>query len=128
MSSREINKPIQTAAYLLVKSWITMPNNKQVNISLQTCDESEEKEPKEKEPKEKEPKERVQKENVEDVMKDLEEKVNPKSVSDGLSKLSTAIKTNEPSILLNPMQAGAKEFEERVGRPMTYGEMRAMWG
>ena len=67
-------------------------------------------------------------ENLEDVMRDLEEKVNPKSVGEGLTKLATVIKTNEPSILLNPMQAGAKEFEERVGRPMTYGEMRAMWG
>jgi hypothetical protein len=68
------------------------------------------------------------KENVADVMKDLEEKVNPKSVQDGLKQLDTAIKTDDPSILMAPMQAGAKEFEERVGRPMTYGEMRAMWG
>jgi hypothetical protein len=68
------------------------------------------------------------KEKLEDVMRDLEEKVNPKSVGDGLTKLATAIKTNDPSILLNPMQAGAKEFEERVGRPMTYSEMRMMWG
>ena len=68
------------------------------------------------------------KENITDVMKDLEEKVNPKSVQDGLKQLDTAIKTNDPSILMAPMQAGAKEFQERVGRPMTYGEMRAMWG
>jgi len=68
------------------------------------------------------------KENITDVMKDLEEKVNPKSVQDGLKQLDAAFKTNDPSILMAPMQAGAKEFEERVGRPMTYGEMRAMWG
>ena len=68
------------------------------------------------------------KEKLEDVMRDLEEKVNPKSAADGLVKLVTAVQTNDPSILLNPMQAGAKEFEARVGRPMTYGEMRAMWG
>jgi hypothetical protein len=67
-------------------------------------------------------------ENVADVMKDLEEKVNPKSMEEGLKQLDTAIKTDDPSILIAPMQAGAKEFEERVGRPMTYGEMRAMWG
>jgi len=73
-------------------------------------------------------KEDLKKEKLEDVMKDLEYKVNPKSVEESISKLSTAIKTNDPSILLSPMQAGAKEFEERVGRPMTYGEMRAMWG
>ena len=76
-----------------------------------------------------EPKQEVLKnERLEDVMKDLEYKVNPKSVEESISQLSTAIKTNDPSILLAPMQAGAKEFEARVGRPMTYGEMRAMWG
>jgi hypothetical protein len=68
------------------------------------------------------------KENLEDVMRDLENKVNPKSLNEGVIKLVTAVQTNDPSILLNPMQLGAKEFEERVGRPMTYGEMRAMWG
>jgi len=68
------------------------------------------------------------KDKLEDVMMDLEEKVNPKSVEDGLSKIVTAIQTNDPSMLLVPMQLGAKEFEERVGRPMTYIEMRSMWG
>ncbi len=67
-------------------------------------------------------------ENVFDVMKDLEEKVNPKSVSEGLSQLSEAIKTNDVAKLVNPMIDGAKEFERRVGRPMTYVEMRGMWG
>jgi len=69
-----------------------------------------------------------QKENLEDVMRDLENKVNPKSLNDGLTKLVTAIQTNDPSILLNPMQAGAKEFEARTGRQLTYSEMRMMWG
>jgi hypothetical protein len=61
-------------------------------------------------------------------MKDLEEKVNPKSVEESIKMLATAIATKDPSIILNPLQAGAKEFEERVGRPMSYSEMRAMWG
>jgi hypothetical protein len=61
-------------------------------------------------------------------MRDLEEKVNPKSVGEGLTTLATTIKTNNSSLLLNPIKAASKEFEERVGRPMTYGEMRAMWG
>ena len=43
-------------------------------------------------------------ENVEDVMRDLEAKVNPKSVSEGITKLITAIKTNDQAILLNPME------------------------
>jgi len=67
-------------------------------------------------------------ERLEEVMKDLEEKVNPKSPQEGISKLITAVNTNDMSILLGPIQQGAKEFEERVGRKMTYGEMRAMWG
>jgi hypothetical protein len=69
-----------------------------------------------------------EKEKLEDVMSDLEEKVNFKTVSESLSKLDIAIKTKDPSILLAPMQAAAKEFEKRVGRPMTYDEMRHMWG
>jgi|LakMenEpi03Aug12_release.lakeMendotaPanAssembly.Ray.scaffolds.fasta_scaffold1522993_2 hypothetical protein len=68
------------------------------------------------------------KERLEDVMRDLEEKVNPKSAVEGLTKLVTAVEKKEPSILLNPMLAGAKEFEERMGRPPTYAEMRGMWG
>ncbi len=68
------------------------------------------------------------KESLEDIMRDLEEKINPKSVVEGITKLVTAIQTNDPAILLNPMERGAREFEERVGRPMTYSEMRMMWG
>ena len=69
-----------------------------------------------------------EKERIEDIMKDLEEKVNPKSVKEGLQTLVTAIKTNDQSVILKPIQDGVKEFEERAGRKMTYGEMRAMWG
>jgi hypothetical protein len=68
------------------------------------------------------------KEKLEDVMRDLEEKVNPKSAAEGLVKLAAAVQTNNSSLLLNPMQAASKEFEARVGRQMTYSEMRAMWG
>jgi hypothetical protein len=68
------------------------------------------------------------KEPLETVIKDLEKKVNPKSSEEGLKQLGDAIRNNDMSSLLAPMQDGAKEFEERVGRPMTYGEMRAMWG
>ena len=52
----------------------------------------------------------------------------PKTIEEGINLLKTAAKTNDSSCLLNPMEDGAKEFEKRVGRPMTYGEMRAMWG
>jgi hypothetical protein len=68
------------------------------------------------------------KESLASVMKDLEQKVNPKSVEESINMLATAISTKDNSIIFNPLQAGAKEFEERVGRPMTYSEMREMWG
>jgi hypothetical protein len=70
----------------------------------------------------------LNKTDIETVMKDLEKKVNPKSLQEGISQLNTALKMNDPSILLGPMQEGAKEFEAKVGRHMTYSEMRSMWG
>jgi hypothetical protein len=42
--------------------------------------------------------------------------------------LAKAIETNDASVILEPMKAGADEFEKRTGRPMTYTEMRSMWG
>ena len=69
-----------------------------------------------------------EKESLASVMKDLEQKVNPKSLKESINMLATAIATKDNSIIFNPLQAGAKEFEERVGRPMTYSEMREMWG
>ena len=35
---------------------------------------------------------------------------------------------NSEQLLRNMMSSGAKEFTEKVGRQMTYGEMREMWG
>jgi hypothetical protein len=70
----------------------------------------------------------VLKETLQDVMKDLEQKVNPKSAVEGINILTTINKTNDQSILLKPMQDGANEFKKRVGRNMTYSEMREMWG
>jgi hypothetical protein len=57
-----------------------------------------------------------EKEVLEDVMKDLEKKV------------SSKILCNDNLNVLQPMRDGSKEFQERVGRPMTYSEMREMWG
>ena len=73
-------------------------------------------------------KSQVLKETLQDVMTDLEQKVNPKSVAEGINILTTIEKTNDQSILLKPMQDGANEFKQRVGRNMTYSEMREMWG
>ena len=68
------------------------------------------------------------KESIEEEMMDLEKKINPKSVHEGLQQLQTAIAQNNPESLIAPIEAGVKDFEERVGRPMTYAEMRGMWG
>ena len=70
----------------------------------------------------------ILKETLQDVMKDLEQKINPKSVIEGINILTTIEKTNYQSILLKPMQDGANEFKKRVGRNMTYSEMIEMWG
>jgi len=70
----------------------------------------------------------VDKETLEQIMADLEKKVNPKSVQEGIALTAAAAVTKNSSILLGPMERGAKEFEERTGRPMTYMEMRMMWG
>jgi Ca2+-binding EF-hand superfamily protein len=70
----------------------------------------------------------VNKNDLETVMKDLEQKVNPKSLQEGISLLNESVKTNDLSILLEPMIAGSKEFEAKIGRRMTYSEMRSMWG
>lgn len=67
-------------------------------------------------------------ESAEAVMKDLEQKVNPKSLQESLVQLNKTIETGDPSSLLASMNSGAKEFEARVGRSMTYSEMRSMWG
>ena len=45
-----------------------------------------------------------------------------------IARLVTAFETKDQNFILGPMERGAKEFEERVGRNMTYSEMRAMWG
>ena len=73
-------------------------------------------------------KDNVKTESLEEVMKELEQKVNPKSLAEGVAKLAVASVTKDNSILLGPMQKGAEEFKERVGRNMTYSEMREMWG
>ena len=67
-------------------------------------------------------------ETLEEIMTDLERKVNPKTIQEGVALTAAAVATKDPSILLGPMERGAKEFEERAGRPMTYMEMRMMWG
>ncbi len=62
------------------------------------------------------------------VMNDISVKYNPKTAKEGVEMLATAIATNNQNILLAPIIEGGKEFEQRMGRPMTYSEMRSMFG
>lgn len=57
-----------------------------------------------------------------------QKKVNPKSIQEGISKLTTSILNNDDSILLDLMKKGSEEFKLKTGRNMTYSEMREMWG
>jgi hypothetical protein len=68
------------------------------------------------------------KDHLNSVMKNLEKRVNPYDSKEGVNKLLDAIIENHESILVTSMSNGAKEFTEKVGRPMTYSETRAMWG
>ena len=45
----------------------------------------------------------LNKNDIETVMKDLEKKVNPKSLQEGISQLNNAVIMNDPSILLGAM-------------------------
>jgi len=68
------------------------------------------------------------KEKLEDVMKDLEYKINPKTTKEGIDLLVKAINTKDSNMIPRLLADGSAEFEKRVGRPMTYSEMRSMWG
>jgi hypothetical protein len=70
----------------------------------------------------------IKDEKVEEIKKELEKKVNPKSIQNGISKLTTSVLNNDNSILLDPMKKGSEEFKLKTGRNMTYSEMREMWG
>lgn len=70
----------------------------------------------------------IMSESVKTVMNDISNKYNPKSSEEGASILISAIMTNDSSSIEAPIINGANEFEQRMGRPMTYSEMRSMFG
>ncbi len=67
-------------------------------------------------------------EPVNQVINDISNKYNPATPAEGLAIVAKAIQTNDPNLILNPIKNGAEEFEKRMGRPMTYSEMRSMFG
>ena len=60
--------------------------------------------------------------NLQEVMKDIENKVNPKNLQEGIKLIA------EPEKLESIIQSAFTEFQSKVGRPMTYSEMREMMG
>ena len=62
------------------------------------------------------------------IMNEISNKYNPKSVKEGANILNSALMTGDSSSIMAPIINGANEFEQRMGRPMTYSEMRSMFG
>jgi len=62
------------------------------------------------------------------IMNEISSKYNPKSVQEGANILNSALMTGDSSSIMAPIINGANEFEQRMGRPMTYSEMRSMFG
>jgi len=57
------------------------------------------------------------------LMQSLSDKVNAQA-----QKIVITGSAHPTQDLMNAMEKGAKEFESAKGRPMTYAEMRNMWG
>jgi hypothetical protein len=62
--------------------------------------------------------------NIKSVMKTLE----TKGEQQVKNMVSTGNINEDRNKLINIIKEGGKEFEEKMGRPMTYAEMREMYG
>lgn len=60
--------------------------------------------------------------DINKIKKDIEERVNPKSLQESMTLL------NNPDKLHNTIKTAFSEFEQKTGRIMTYSEMREMMG
>ena len=60
--------------------------------------------------------------DLEKIKRDIEERVNPKSINEGIRLL------NNPDQLQSIMQSAFTEFKKKTGRQMSYAEMREMMG
>jgi hypothetical protein len=70
----------------------------------------------------------IERANESELIKKLEQDAYDKLK--GLDKALPSDPTNKyiGDALINIMQSGSDEFEEKTGRKMTYAEMRAAWG
>jgi hypothetical protein len=72
--------------------------------------------------------------SLEKIKKNIEEKTEKKVLEGyqtGKISFATTDKTKmeqSQDVVVNIMQQGANEFKEKTGRPMTYSEMREMYG
>lgn len=69
--------------------------------------------------------------NVKEIIKDIEIKTEKKVINNiqtGDIKIPPTDDESTEKILKNIMKDGANEFKEKMGREMTYGEMREMYG
>lgn len=66
----------------------------------------------------------------EQLKKELEKKYNPSNAKEGLNMLAQSINTKpgEQTLIEKNLSDAFKEFEQRTGKPMTYSEMRQMFG
>ena len=62
--------------------------------------------------------------NIKSIMKSLE----AKGEQQVKNMVSTGNINEDRNKLINIIKEGGKEFEEKMGRPMTYAEMRDMYG
>lgn len=60
--------------------------------------------------------------NLNQIMDNISNNVNPKTMQEGIQLL------NKPDELIARLQSGADQFQAQTGRPMTYSEMRQMFG
>ena len=71
------------------------------------------------------------KNSPESVKKETEDELIKRLEKEGAKKVQDTLKSNQPitaNTFLDIINDGAKEFQEKMGRPMTYAEMREMYG
>ena len=60
--------------------------------------------------------------NLEQIMNNISNNLNPKTSEEGAKMLCN------PDEIISRLKTGSKQFEIQTGRPMTYSEMRQMFG
>ena len=64
----------------------------------------------------------------EKALKEKLEKEGEKKTAEAVKSIVDGSQKATPEVFFNIMKEGNKEFEAKTGRPMTYSEMRALYG